>query len=67
MSVRLPTMAQLDRFGVDAGSVLDSQERDLERAIVQAVSDRDRDGIRRALRRLSKRRDEFFGPEPNRS
>ena len=68
MSVsRLPTFQQLDRYGYDAGTVLEAHIRELEMALGWMIRDSDytkqRRNLKAALRRADKRWEEYFGPE----
>ena len=65
-NLRLPTMRQLEKMGpLDAGAVLDYQEQELNKVLVNlspssAHYSNDRRRVRAALRRVQKRREEFF-------
>ena len=60
--LRLPTMRQLEKMGSgDAGAVLDYQESEYKIILGQLTDPNDRRRIRKAIRRVQKRRDEFFG------
>lgn len=61
-SGRIPTLKQLERAGADAGAVLDAVERDLELAIARSTEE-NQYGLKKQLKRLHKRRDEWFGPD----
>lgn len=59
-NLRLPTMRQLERMGVDAGKALDAIEYELEKEI-KTVKPSYRKNIKAAIHRVQKRRAEFFG------
>ncbi|MCU0974336.1 MAG: hypothetical protein MUF80_10350 [Burkholderiales bacterium] len=63
--LRVPTMSQLSRLGVDAGRVLDAKEEKIWQCIdiLGWNSPRKKSRLRARLRRLRQRRVEFFGGE----
>lgn len=59
---RLPTMSQLNQMGTDAWCFLRMRELHLELAVDNACTPHGRAVLQTALRRLRKRRAEYFGP-----
>ncbi len=57
----VPTFAELERAGADAGAVIDSAEWELERAIPMAANKAARCALADDLKRVQRLREVYFG------
>jgi hypothetical protein len=59
----VPTFAELESAGADAGSLLDATEAELERAIPMARNPADRSYFADQVKRVRQQRARWFGGE----